>query len=171
LLDELLCSPEDASLYQRNLGAFDAMRGLTTSLPRVRVCWVEVLISRFELFDAVGRNNGASDAEGQLARLRQKHLETLNCFRRLCCHYITDSLAARPPAELPRSEATPKTLLQVAQRHVEEGDQRVKQQQKLVERLEARGADASAAHKMLGTMQDALDTMYRDLEVARRRSS
>lgn len=49
LLEQLIVSPEDALIYRRNSDAFDAMRGLTASLPQVRACWVEVLIGRFEL--------------------------------------------------------------------------------------------------------------------------
>jgi hypothetical protein len=167
LLEALLRSPGDLPLYQRSSEDFDAMRALTASLPHVRICWVEVLVSRMELLNAVGRK-GAGDADGRLARLHERHLEALGCFRRHCWDYISSNLALQSQAERARGEAAPETLLQIAQRRVLEAERHVRRQRELIERLEALGADASAAHKVLGTMQDALDGMCRTVEAARR---
>lgn len=83
----LLREPEDPSLYRRNVEVFEAMRGLTASLPLVQVCWVEVLISRFELFDALVRPHGPEAEEPGTGELVQRHQETLETFRRLCGRY------------------------------------------------------------------------------------
>ena len=167
MLEALLRSPGDLSLYQRSSEDFEAMRALTASLPHVRICWVEVLISRIELLNAL-EAKGAVDAEGQLARLHERHLQALGCFRRHCWDYISSNLALQSQAGRARGEATAETVLQIAQHRVQDAEQRVKRQRELLERLEALGADASAAHKVLGTMQDALDGMCRTVEAARR---
>ena len=167
-LEALLGSPSDPALYQRNSEQFDAMRALTASLPHVRICWVEVLISRLELLDAVGRK-GVRDAHGQLAFLHEQHLQALGRFRQHCWDYISSTLVVRQSqAEHPRGEASAETILEIAQRRMQDAERRLKSQRALVERLEAVGADASAAHKVVGTMQDALDGMRRVVETARR---
>jgi hypothetical protein len=165
LLEELLRTPNDPSLYHRNSEAFEAMGGLTASLPQIRVCWVEVLISRFELLDAIGRTK-VVNADDQLARLHEKHLTTLASFQRLCWQYISGNLVVAAP----RRDAPPRTPLQIAQRRVLEAERRVKHQRELVQRLEADRADASDAHRLLRTMEKVLEVMYFNLNVARQRN-
>ena len=84
----LLREPGDSSLYRRNVEVFEAMRGLTASLPRVQVCWVEVLISRFELFDALLRASGPQATKPGTGELVQRHHATLETFQRLCDRYV-----------------------------------------------------------------------------------
>lgn len=163
LLEKLLRNPDDTRLYSRSSDTFDAMRGLTASLPQVRVCWVEVLISRFELLDAAGRSQARSDADEQFAALHQKHVEALEHFRRLCWSYISSNLGVPPQAEgTPRGPA-PETLPQGALA----GERRVEQQRELIRRLEARGADVTAARQVLRSMENALRVMHPDPGVAR----
>jgi hypothetical protein len=169
LLDELLRSPDDTHLYARSSDTFDAMRGLTASLPQVRVCWVEVLISRFELLDAAGRSERRRDADEQLAALHQRHVEALEHFRRLCWSYISSNLGIAPRAEGRPCELAPETLLQGAERRVLESERRVEQQHELIRRLEARGADVAAARRVLRSMENALQVMHSNLSVARER--
>ena len=83
-LAHLVSEPGDASLFRRNTEVFETMRGLTGSLPLVQVCWVEVLISRFELFDALVRGCGAESAQRRTGELLDRHRETLETFGRLC---------------------------------------------------------------------------------------
>ena len=104
------------------------------------MCWIEVLISRFELLDAIGRTEGVADTEGQVAHLHAKHLTALGTFRPLCCQYISENLAVPPP----RHNASPVTPLQIAQRRVLEGERRIKHQQELIEWLEAMAVYAVA---------------------------
>ncbi len=96
-LDELLRNPDDTSLYRSNSDHFEAMRALTASLPHVRICWVDVLISRVELLDGAWRTKAGHDPDG-FARLHERHLEALRCFRRHCWDYISVE-AARGPGE------------------------------------------------------------------------
>ena len=166
LLEELLRYPDDPCLYQRNSDMFDAMRGLTASLPEVRVCWVEILISRFELLDAVGRTKVWENADDQIARLHQKHLAMLVIFHRLCWDYISKNLVAPSP----RREAPLEAPLQVAHRRLLEAERRLKRQRELIQRLEARGADASIAERILRTMEKVLEVMYFNSNVTRQRS-
>lgn len=165
-LDELLRSPDDTSLYRRNSDHFEAMRGLTATLPHVRICWVDVLISRVELLDAVWRTKAGQDADRVFAGLHERHLEALRCFRRHCWDYISSNLESRSPADREREEDTPGTVLQILQSRVQDTERRVKQQRALIERLERLGVDASSSCKTLGTLQDSLDGMRRALEVA-----
>ena len=168
-LDELLRSRDDTSVYRRSSEHFEAMRALTASLPHVRICWVDVLISRFELLDEIGRRtNGGQDAESRLAHLHERHVEALGCFRRHCWDYISSNLEPRTQPEGGRAEGGPETVLQAVQRRVRDAELHVRQQRELIARLEAVGADASGAYKVLRTMQDALDGMRRALEVAGR---
>ena len=62
------------------------------------------------------------------------------------------------------------TFLQLAERHVVEGEMRVSAQRMRVARLQARGCDTADAGKLLGTMELTLATMYADLEAARLRA-
>lgn len=167
-LEELLRSPEDTSVYRRNSEQFDAMRGLTATLPHVRICWVDVLISRFELLNAASRTKKGSGADAELARLHERHLEALGCFRRHCWDYISSNLEPRPRAETEHGEAPAETVVQAVQRRVRDAERHVKAQRELIAELEAAGANTSAAYKVLGTMQDALDGLRRALDVARR---
>ena len=80
----LVREPADPSSYRRNTEVFEAMRGLTASLPLVQVCWVEVLISRFELLDALVRVREDEAAQGRTGELLQRHHETLEALRALC---------------------------------------------------------------------------------------
>lgn len=165
-VDELLRSPNDTSVHRRSSEHFEAMRELTASLPHVRICWVDVLISRFELLDGMCRTNGGG--ADSVARLHERHLEALDCFRRHCWDYISSNLEPRTQAERERAADTPETVLEAVRRRVQDAERHVGQQRELVARLEAAGADASRARKILRTMQDALDGMRRALEVANR---
>lgn len=169
LLGELLHAPDDASLYQRNSEAFDAMGALTATVPQVRVCWVEVLISRFELLDAVGRAEVVEPeyAAGLVAGLHAKHLTTLETFQRLCWLYISSNLVV--PGR--RREASPRTALEIAQWRVLEAEGRVKHQRELIQRLEARGADASDARRLLRIMEKVLEVMYFNFDIVHERSN
>jgi ribosomal protein S4E len=55
-------------------------------------------------------------------------------------------------------------LLELARKHVREGEERVRRQQALVERLRAGGHDMREALALLATLQDTLALMYADLE-------
>ena len=87
-LAQLMREPGDASSYRRNAEVFDAMRGLTASLPLVQVCWVEVLISRFELFDALVRGRAAEAAQRRTDELLARHHASLATFGRLCARCV-----------------------------------------------------------------------------------
>lgn len=167
-LDELLGNRDDASAYRRNSEDFEAMRALTATLPHVRICWVDVLISRIELLDELWRTKEGGGADDRLSRLRAGHLEALGCFRRHCWDCICSNLEPRTEAERERAQASPETVLQAVERRVQEEEQHVRQQVEVIERLEAVGADTAAARKVLSTMRDALDGMRRIREVARR---
>jgi hypothetical protein len=170
VLEELLRSPGESRLHQLNSDAFEAMRGLTASLPQVRACWVEVLISRFELLDATGRSEARAEAAGHIARLHQKHIETLEHFRRLCWGYISRDPMPAPQADRRPFQVAPEALLEGARRRALEGEQRVTKQRELIERIEAGAGDASEARRVLRTMEHALEVMHFNLSVARRQS-
>lgn len=163
LLDELLRSPDDPSLYQRNSKAFDAMRGLTAALPQVRTFWVEVLISRLDLLNAVGWKGLPGDRGGQLVAVYQTHLQVIESFRRRCWHYVGNSPVRRP--RVPPSAGLSDTPFEDAQRRVLAGERLVSQQRELVQALEARGRDASDARVVLTTLEKALEAMYFNLRV------
>ena len=165
-LGELLGSPDDTTLYRSNSDHFEAMRALTASLPHVRICWVDVLISRVELLDAVWRTKAGQDADGGFARLHERHLDALGCFRRHCWDYISSNLESRSHAEREREETTPGTVLQILQRRVQATERRVEQQRQVIGRLEALGVDASAARKTLDSLQEARDGMRRAFDAA-----
>jgi hypothetical protein len=55
------------------------------------------------------------------------------------------------------------TPLEMAQRHVTEGEARVSRQKDLIARFEARGLDTAGALDVLASMQDALSLMYQSL--------
>ena len=83
-LGELLRDPQDERLYRRNTTRFDAIRVCASSLPTVYICWVEVLISRFELMEAFWRKAETKHTRGKLAPLADRHLATLATLRQLC---------------------------------------------------------------------------------------
>ena len=165
LLDELLRRPDDTHLYCSSSDTFDALGGLTACLPQVRVCWVEVLISRFELLDGVGRSGARKDADEQIAALHRKHVLALADFRRLCWSYISVKLGPAPDGNRRPFEPTRETPLQGGQRRVLEGERRLERQRELIRRLEARGADAAAARAVLRSMENALQVMRSNLRV------
>lgn len=62
------------------------------------------------------------------------------------------------------------TFLQVAERHVVEGELRVTNQRAVVARLQAHGLDTGDARKLLAVFEEALRGMAADLEAARKRA-
>jgi hypothetical protein len=90
-LNALLGQPQDEVLYARNAAQFDCIRACATTLPGLQVCWVEVLISRFELLDELWRKPEQSAPGTKLPAVRTKHGETLGTLRRLCLRRYPDA--------------------------------------------------------------------------------
>ena len=63
------------------------------------------------------------------------------------------------------------TPLELAQRHVTEGEARVSRQKALIAGLEARGIDTAQALDVLSCMQDTLSLMYQSLAHQRERAA
>ena len=97
-IGQVVRKPDDVFLYCRNADQFDAMRGLTASLPGVRICWVEVLISRFELLEELCRVNQGKDPD-RLDHLLAVHTASLQSYRRLCLWQMTACLVPPKPAD------------------------------------------------------------------------
>ena len=57
-------------------------------MPGLRVRWIEVLISRFELLEEFWRMKEGQPTTGDLDRLRANHVASLQSFRRLCLRRI-----------------------------------------------------------------------------------
>lgn len=86
---QLLRRPDDEILYARCVEQFDAVRALTASMPGLRVRWIEVLISRFELVEVLWQVREGRPAEADLERLQASHAASLESFRRLCLRRAT----------------------------------------------------------------------------------
>ena len=93
---QVLRNPDDAFLYRRNADQFDAIRALTASLPGVRVSWVEVLISRFELLEELTRVSEGKPPD-RLEHLVAVHTASLQSYRRRCLRQMT-GLLVQPKA-------------------------------------------------------------------------
>ena len=87
-IGQLLQNPADERLYARSAEEFDAIRGLTAALPGLRVLWIEVLISRFELLEAFWKVKEGQPSGPELDRLRANHAASLQSFRRLCLRRV-----------------------------------------------------------------------------------
>lgn len=87
--------PHDEVLYARSAEEFDAIRALTAAMPGLRVRWIEVLISRFELLEELFLVRDGKPAGADLDRLRANHIASLQSFRRLCLRRI---ISAGPTA-------------------------------------------------------------------------
>ena len=85
---EVLQHPDDEVLYVRSAQEFDAIRALTAAMPGLRVRWIEVLISRFELLEELFLVRDGKPAGADLDRLRANHIASLQSFRRLCLRRI-----------------------------------------------------------------------------------
>lgn len=85
---QVLQHPDDEALYSRSAEEFDAIRALTAAMPRLRVRWIEVLISRFELLEELWRVKEGKPPGAELDRLRANHAASLQSFRRLCLRRI-----------------------------------------------------------------------------------
>ncbi|HZY19047.1 MAG TPA: hypothetical protein VFE82_11235 [Ramlibacter sp.] len=83
-LDRLMRAADDEALYARNAAQFDAIRAFATCLPSVQVCWVEVLISRFELMEELWRKHEAKAPRTRTVALHAKHRAALRILRDLC---------------------------------------------------------------------------------------
>jgi len=81
---QVLRHPDDEVLYARCVEQFDAVRALTASMPGLRVRWIEVLISRFELLEVLWQVNQGKPPEADLDRLQASHAASLESFRRFC---------------------------------------------------------------------------------------
>jgi len=95
VVGHVLRHPEDEALYSRSAEEFDAIRALTAAMPGLRVRWIEVLISRFELLEELWRVKEGKAAGADLDRLRANHTASLRSFRRLCLRRI---ISAGPTA-------------------------------------------------------------------------
>ncbi len=80
---QVLQHPDDEGLYARTAEEFDAIRALTATMPGLRVRWIEVLISRFELLEELWKVKEGESAGADLDRLRANHTASLQSFRRL----------------------------------------------------------------------------------------
>jgi hypothetical protein len=83
-LQRLLTEPDGASLYDRNADLFDSLRAYAAMLPRVQVCWVEVLISRYELIEEFWMMRRSDAPRSRVTALHRKHLEALGTLCELC---------------------------------------------------------------------------------------
>ena len=92
---QVLQNPDDEVLYSRSAEEFDAIRALTAAMPGLRVLWIEVLISRFELLEELFQVRDGKPAGTDLDRLRANHIASLQSFRRLCLRRI---ISAGPTA-------------------------------------------------------------------------
>lgn len=92
---QVLQRPEDEALYSRSAEEFDAIRALTAAMPGLRVRWIEVLISRFELLEELWQVKAGNSTGADLDRLRANHTASLKSFRRLCLRRI---ISAGPTA-------------------------------------------------------------------------
>ena len=64
----------------------------------------------------------------------------------------------------------PETPLEMAQRHVTEGEARVARQPNLIAELDAKGFDTARAFELLALLKEALDLMYQDLACQQERA-
>lgn len=73
----------DAGLFSELAGRFEAMRGHAARVPNLTGPWVQVLITRFELADALwhGRTQPGSIA---VRGLVQAHLQAIEALRAQC---------------------------------------------------------------------------------------
>jgi len=86
-LARLLTEPDGKTLYDRNADLFDALRAYAAMLPKVQVCWVEVLISRYELIEEFWMMLKSDSSRARVTALHRKHLEALATLRDLCRQY------------------------------------------------------------------------------------
>ncbi len=84
----VLRHPEDEVLYAEAAEQFEAIRALTAGMPGLRIRWIEVLISRFELLEEFWKLKEGQPTLGDLDRLRANHIASLRSFRRLCLRRI-----------------------------------------------------------------------------------
>jgi len=82
---------------------FDRMRMYVTALPALSVIWVELLISRFEITQALwsSRTGGPTN---RLVHLHEYHVAILREVRLKCQGYVQ---AAAPPTAPSRPEPAP----------------------------------------------------------------
>jgi len=85
---QVLQNPADEVLYARSAEEFDAIRAFTAAVPGLRVRWIEVLISRFELLEELFQVKAGKPIGPDLDRLKANHAASLQSFRRLCLRRI-----------------------------------------------------------------------------------
>lgn len=83
LLQQLVPAGWDTGLYTESSLVFDEMSIHVRPLARLRVCWMEVLISRYELTHALWdtRTHGTPN---EVAAMGTKHLLAVERLRQLC---------------------------------------------------------------------------------------
>lgn len=74
----------DADLFARIGDRFDSMRHLVSALPGLQVTWVEMLISRFELSEALWEYREAQRKNGRVLGLLARHQTVIAEMRRRC---------------------------------------------------------------------------------------
>lgn len=78
------CDP----MHWEQLGEqFDDMRKLATALPRVQITWVELLISRFELTEALWHGRHPGQVTVRLVELHERHRALADELSRKCLQY------------------------------------------------------------------------------------
>lgn len=80
---ERLAAEWDAALFTELAGRFETMRSLASLLPHLSVDWVQVLITRFELADALWRSRFAPGSVAVLSLLRA-HRDAIDALRARC---------------------------------------------------------------------------------------
>ena len=80
---QVLLHPDDEAFYSKSAEEFDAIRALTAAMPGLRICWIEVLISRFELLEELWQLKEGKSTGAELDRVRANHTASLRSFRRL----------------------------------------------------------------------------------------
>ena len=96
LLVELGLDPE---LAQRIGDQFDRMRMYSSELPALSVSWVELLISRFDMTQALWASRTGA-ATHRVVKLHDYHVSIIAEVRRKCLDYVEAGTPTCPPPDL-----------------------------------------------------------------------
>jgi hypothetical protein len=87
-LDRLLLAPHDPELYRQISHSVDHMRMLSATLPKLSVCWVELLIRHFELTHGLWRIQQGSEQPGAMEPLREQAQHAARRLRERCLEVV-----------------------------------------------------------------------------------
>lgn len=100
-LSQLLERRWDPQLYRELAELFDRMQMQAETLPGLAVRWIELLISRAELMQALWSMRAPTRINGRVEALHAQHRLVLEQLREGCSEYLA------PPAGVPSELAPP----------------------------------------------------------------